>query len=312
MASQPPDIHGDRVTVIGAGTMGAAIASQLISRGARVTVWNRSPGKCERLVAAGAAVMPKFDDAIEASPIAISCLINSSVAQSLLAKGPATRLLNGKTFVDTSTASPADVQQLADLVHASGGQHLDAKLMFYPAQVGSNTATMYVAGSPNVYARYQSVFENIVGDARFIGQDARRASLLYTAVWSYYYAGLFGFLEALALVTRSGIAPSLFLEQLNAAHGDLIQHVRESAERIIEDRLQGDQAAVEIYPEGFQTMIDAYHDVGIPTRMLEAQRALSVLARDSGYGRADIAAVTRAILDTSEPRSEQIPPTPGA
>ncbi|GAA4484541.1 NAD(P)-dependent oxidoreductase [Microbacterium panaciterrae] len=300
MTFAPPDVRGERVSVIGVGTMGTAIASQLITRGARVTIWNRSPGKYEPLVAAGAIAASTFDEAIEASPLAISCLINSSVAQSLLAERSATRSLNGRTFVDTSTASPTDVQQLGDLLGAAGGKHLDAKLMFYPAQVGSSSATIFVSGSPELYSRFQSIFENIVGDVRFIGHDPRRASILYTAVWSYYYAGLFGFLEGLALVTRSGIEPTLFLDQVRASSSDLIQHLRETAERISEDRLEGDQAAVEIYTKGFQTMIDTYDEVGIPSRMLEPQRALSAFARDKGYGRADIAAVTRALLDTSE------------
>jgi phosphoglycerate dehydrogenase-like enzyme len=39
----PPDLTGTDVAVIGTGTMGAAVARRLLSSGASVDVWNRSP-----------------------------------------------------------------------------------------------------------------------------------------------------------------------------------------------------------------------------------------------------------------------------
>jgi 3-hydroxyisobutyrate dehydrogenase-like beta-hydroxyacid dehydrogenase len=42
------------VTVIGLGAMGRALAGALLDAGHRTTIWNRSPGKGEELVARGA------------------------------------------------------------------------------------------------------------------------------------------------------------------------------------------------------------------------------------------------------------------
>jgi hypothetical protein len=53
---------------------------------------------------------------------------------------------------------------------------------------------------------------------------------------------------------------------------------------------------VEIYIEGFQTMAEAFIDVGLRSRMLETLKALSQVAEKSGYGRADISAVTASVL----------------
>jgi len=46
-----------KIGVIGAGLMGAAISRQLLKLGHPVTVWNRTVEKCEPLRAAGAAVV---------------------------------------------------------------------------------------------------------------------------------------------------------------------------------------------------------------------------------------------------------------
>jgi 3-hydroxyisobutyrate dehydrogenase-like beta-hydroxyacid dehydrogenase len=42
------------VTVIGLGPMGRAMASEFLGRGYRVTVWNRTSGRADELVGAGA------------------------------------------------------------------------------------------------------------------------------------------------------------------------------------------------------------------------------------------------------------------
>ena len=41
------------ITLLGAGLLGGAIGERLLRCGHRLTVWNRSPGRCEALVALG-------------------------------------------------------------------------------------------------------------------------------------------------------------------------------------------------------------------------------------------------------------------
>lgn len=47
---------GRRLSVIGLGRMGAALASALLANINRVTVWNRTPEKAEALVGKGAVL----------------------------------------------------------------------------------------------------------------------------------------------------------------------------------------------------------------------------------------------------------------
>ncbi len=45
--SNTPPNGTKRVSVIGLGNMGSALAEALINAGHEVTVWNRTPGKCD-------------------------------------------------------------------------------------------------------------------------------------------------------------------------------------------------------------------------------------------------------------------------
>ena len=44
--------------LLGTGLLGQAIGQRLLQQGNRLTVWNRSPGRCQGLLAAGAQLAP--------------------------------------------------------------------------------------------------------------------------------------------------------------------------------------------------------------------------------------------------------------
>lgn len=293
----------DRVTVLGTGAMGSAIAASLRERGLQVTVWNRSPAKTDRLASSGCDIAPTVATAITASPVVLSCLLNTSVLEHVLADPDVSVLLAGKTVVDTSTASPQDVLALGDKLAKAGALQLDAKLMFYPAKAGSDDAVIYVSGPKGLFQRHSDMFATIAGKTAWVGEDMTAASLMYNAVWTYYYSGLFGFLEASAFVRASGLDARTFLELALKSTLDLGEHLREATGRLDRDDLGGDQAALDIYVDGFETMERAFTEAGIPSMMLETLRRLSRVAAEAGFGTSDVAAVTTALLlqrDTSQ------------
>lgn len=286
----------DSVTILGTGAMGSAIASHLLDKGMHVTVWNRSREKAARLESLGSDVAPTAAVAIAASPIVLSCLLNTSVLDRVLDDPEAAEPLPGKTVVDTSTASPHDVIALGSRLARAGALQLDAKLMFYPARVGSSDAVIYVSGPESLYRRNRGLFEAIAGKAVLVGEEISAASLMYNAVWTYYYAGLFGFLEASAFVRASGLDARTFLNLALESTRDLSEHLREATDRIDRQDFDGDQAALEIYVDGFHTMERAFADVGVPSQILETLRLRSQMAVAAGYGRSDVSAIHSVLL----------------
>ena len=75
----------DKVTVIGLGNMGAALASALVKSGREVTVWNRTSAKAAPLVAEGARLAPTIADAIAASDVIVICVFSYDNAEAALA-----------------------------------------------------------------------------------------------------------------------------------------------------------------------------------------------------------------------------------
>ena len=95
-----------KVTVIGLGNMGSALACTLIENGCTVTVWNRSAEKAASLLEKGAALAPSASADIAASPLIIVCVTNYAAANQIL--GDVAANLSGKLLVHFTSGSPQD------------------------------------------------------------------------------------------------------------------------------------------------------------------------------------------------------------
>ena len=60
-----------KVTVIGTGRMGSALAKALFQSGFRTTVWNRTTSKTEALSKLGLTIAPTMQDAVQGADVVI-------------------------------------------------------------------------------------------------------------------------------------------------------------------------------------------------------------------------------------------------
>ncbi|HEX2820749.1 MAG TPA: NAD(P)-dependent oxidoreductase [Streptosporangiaceae bacterium] len=81
--------HGDdgRVTVLGTGIMGSAMARNLVAAGLPTTVWDRSQEATERLTALGAVAAPSPDEAVREARVVITMLPTADVVESVVFDG---------------------------------------------------------------------------------------------------------------------------------------------------------------------------------------------------------------------------------
>ena len=81
-----PGIRGDnvRVTVLGTGIMGSAMARNLVSAGLPTTVWDRSQAATAPLSEAGARVTASPEEAVQDAQVVITMLPTADVVNSVI------------------------------------------------------------------------------------------------------------------------------------------------------------------------------------------------------------------------------------
>jgi 3-hydroxyisobutyrate dehydrogenase-like beta-hydroxyacid dehydrogenase len=105
----------ERVGVVGLGTMGGAMAGHIVAAGHPTTVWNRTPGRAQALVDAGAVEAASPADVARASDVVLTCVSDTPDVETVLfgAGGIAEGAHPGLLVIDASTISPSATREFA-------------------------------------------------------------------------------------------------------------------------------------------------------------------------------------------------------
>jgi 3-hydroxyisobutyrate dehydrogenase-like beta-hydroxyacid dehydrogenase len=200
-----------RVTVLGLGDMGSAIAKTLVDRGYRTTVWNRTASKSARLVDAGATAAATAAEAVTASPLVVVCVLDSTAVDEVL--GSIDAAVAGKVLVNLTSGSPSQGRANARWASERGAVYLDGKILADPPYVGTPNARFLFSGSRSAFDTHESTLR-VLGSITYHGEDPGFAAVEFLAQVAVGYEILIGFLHALRLVQAEGVDVAEFAERV--------------------------------------------------------------------------------------------------
>ncbi|GAA4102690.1 NAD(P)-dependent oxidoreductase [Actinomadura miaoliensis] len=201
--------NGTDVTVIGLGPMGSALAEAFLGNGRSLTVWNRTPGKADALVAKGANRTTTVAEAVAASPVTIMCLNDYTTMYRVL--DSAGGAFEGRTLVNLNSGTPAQARAAADWAAERDLDYLDGAIMVPPPLVGHPESVFLYGGPRDVFDQNRATLA-LLGDPRYLGADPGLAVLFNTALLAMMYATLNGFLHGAALVGSADVPAVEFAE----------------------------------------------------------------------------------------------------
>ena len=223
----PAIAKGAPVGFIGLGTMGAAMARNLVKAGFRVTVHNRSRGKVEELVREGAADGGSPAGVAKASQVVMLCVPDTvDVERVLFGKdGVICELQRDAVVIDCSTISAAATVEFARKIEAQGAHLLDSPVSGGPKGAQDGTLTCMIGGDSAVVERCMPVFRAIGKTFTHVG--ASGAGQACKSCNQMLIVGtLMAMSEALALAKKMGIDPYQVREALlgGAAQSFVLQN----------------------------------------------------------------------------------------
>lgn len=198
------------VTVLGIGSMGHALAAAFLANGHRVTVWNRTPGKADDLVAQGAIRANDPKEAVEASPVVVACVLDYPALHGVL--DGSWDALAGRTLINLTNGTPAHARETAKL---HDGEYVDGGIMAVPPMIGGPGALVLYSGSQAAFERYEDLLGEL-GATHFLGEDAGMAALIDLALLSGMYGMFGGVAHSVALAASGGLDPAEYTTTLLA------------------------------------------------------------------------------------------------
>ncbi|MEV5517823.1 NAD(P)-binding domain-containing protein [Streptomyces flaveolus] len=199
------------VTVIGLGPMGQAMTRTLLAAGHRVTVWNRTAGRADGVVADGATLAPAPGAAVEASDLVILSLTDYQAMYDIL--GTATESLAGRTLVNLSSDTPDRTREAAAWATGHGAAFLTGGVMVPAPMVGTEAAYVFYSGGDEVMAHHRETLA-LLGTPKYLGADPGLAQMMYQAQLAVFLTTLSGLMHATAMLGTAGMKAGEALPEL--------------------------------------------------------------------------------------------------
>ncbi|WP_411132857.1 NAD(P)-dependent oxidoreductase [Streptomyces sp. C10] len=272
------------VTVLGLGAMGSALAGALVRAGHPTTVWNRTPGKAEALVARGAVRADTAAEAVAASPLVIVCVVDYAAVREILE--PAGPRLSGRVLVNLTSDTPERARSFAAWAAGHGIDYLDGAVMVPTPDVGQPGATLLYSGSRQAFETYEETLKVLGGQAAYLGDDHAMAAVYDLGLLGFFYSAMAGLVHAFALAGSEGIPATEFAPFTDAIVGILPPLAAGMAQDLDRGVFRGDQDNLVMEAEGIAHIIEASVDRGLNTEVLAAVKGLADRSIAAGHGKA--------------------------
>jgi 3-hydroxyisobutyrate dehydrogenase len=202
------------VAVLGLGAMGHAIAARLLGAGHELSVWNRTPGRDEELVAGGARRAGSAAEAVRNAEVVITMLTDPPALEAVLfgPDGAAQAIPESATLIDMSTVGPTEIASVAERVAPVAV--IDAPVLGSVPSVESGTLVILVGGDRAVFDRHSELLA-LLGTPIYLGPSGSGA-LLKLVNNAASTATLVALGELLALTDRFGVGTDVVLQSLEA------------------------------------------------------------------------------------------------
>ncbi|MER7106872.1 NAD(P)-dependent oxidoreductase [Streptomyces sp. NPDC000229] len=206
MAAHTQRTPRSAVTVIGLGPMGRALASTFLDAGLITTVWSRTPGRDQELVARGAISARTAEEAVAASEVTVVCVVNYDAADSVLQRPEVTTALTGRTVINLSADTPGRARDAGAWAAEHGIRYLDGAIMTPTTTIGTPHGVFIHSGPEELYLEHKPVLDVLGGTHTHLGEDIGRAAAYDIALLDIWWTSMTGYMHALAIARAEGIS----------------------------------------------------------------------------------------------------------
>lgn len=274
------------VAFLGLGSMGAPMAARLLEAGHDLRVWNRTSGRDEALVEAGAHRAATPADAARNVEVAITMLADPAALEEVLfgRGGVASAISPTATLIDMSTVGPEPIRSIAARLAPTAV--LDAPVLGSVPSAESGRLTILAGGDREVFERHHDLLA-VLGSPVLVGPSGVGAALKLVAN-AATISTLVAMGELLALTDRMGLDQTVVLDGLHL--GPLASFIERWRERL-EDRYDRPDFRLELARKDLTLVLDEAERAGVALTMVETAAARSDEALAAGLGPRDFGAV---------------------
>lgn len=292
-----------RVSVVGTGRMGAAMAGRVAAAGHRLTAWNRTRASAETVAAHldGVAVAGTAREAAAAADVVIVSLADDTAVRATYrgADGLVAGLGPGTVVAETSTVAPETIRGLDDEVRAAGAMLTDTPVSGSVSSVEGGTILVMAGGEVDAVEAARPALESFAHRIVLLG-PLGSGSIMKLAVNTMVFGLNETLAEALVLAEKAGVERELAYEVIanSAVAAPFVDYKRTAFEHPESTAVA---FAIDLVAKDLDLAAALAGSVGAPTPQLETNRRVVGDAIEAGLGQEDLSAIARLLRGDRRP-----------
>jgi 3-hydroxyisobutyrate dehydrogenase-like beta-hydroxyacid dehydrogenase len=200
---------------IGLGNMGLPIATNLLTAGYQLRVYNRTSRKAEPLIATGAKLVDSAADVIEPGGIVFTMLADDATVKSIAVSNSdfLERFSGGGIHVSMSTIAPETARDLAEEHAKKAVAYLSAPVIGRPDRAAAGALFILLAGESNAKRTVEPLLKSLGQRIFDLGDKPWHANVAKLVVNFNIAAAIECMAEGFTLAEKEGI-PRLKISEL--------------------------------------------------------------------------------------------------
>lgn len=283
------------VAILGLGSMGSALARCLVNAGHKVTVWNRTPAKCNDLRDVGASVASTPDEAIARADFVIICIKSHAQTVELVA-GLATSL-SGKMICDMSTGDTTDADALVKLLRDQGAGYMLGMINAYPSGIGTDEATILTVGSAGSWAAYGPIILTLAGRSACIGREPSALAAMFAGLFSVRQGFMFGMIYGALACKKAGVPMQVFSDQIPASLKLVHDYYGLFERSVPTEEFANAEASMKVYALAQEDALKTIQSLDAPSEFMQLMYNTTKAAWDDGHGDKELTALVKIMAD---------------
>ncbi len=289
-----------KITFIGVGNMGSAMAGQLAKKGFDVTVFDARAETARAFVQQhGGRVAATLADAGRGADAVIFMVPDDKVVREVLfAGGLADSLASGVTVIDMSSSAPAGTQSIGRDLAARGIGYVDAPVMGGVIFAKDATLDIMVGGDAAFVERCKPLFEAM--GRKLYACGPLGSGHVLKGLTNYINAcALINTLEAMTIGAKFGLASGVMAEAIEAMCNGRQHPVAKKVVPHVLTRKYGTGMAMQFISKDVKIAVDTAHGIGAAAPLAEKTAELWAAACEQLGGKLDQTEIVRYWEDAS-------------
>jgi 3-hydroxyisobutyrate dehydrogenase-like beta-hydroxyacid dehydrogenase len=289
------------VTMIGLGLMGQALAGAFVADGHPTTVWNRSSGKADELVAKGAILAASVRDAVSAGRLVIICLTDYEAVRELL--DPISEELAGRVVINLTSGTSQEARDTAAWAARQGITYLDGVIMAIPPAIATDDAVLLYSGPRAAFDTHEATLRSLAPTTSYLGDDHGLSALYDMAMLSVMWNVLNGFLHGTALIKTAQVKAAAFAPFANGLIASMASWLTAYAAQIDAGEYPADDSTIDTHRAAMDHLSEQSEALGVNVELPEFVKAMADRALAAGRGGDSYAAMIEQFSRSAAPVS---------